>query len=246
MKIAIIADIHSNLEALKAVLEDIHTEGVDQIIALGDIIGYGPDPKEVTRLVRQNNIISILGNHEYALKNKSYFQHLNPTPRTSLEMNLAQLNRDERDYLTNLPPVMTMHNARFVHGCPPKSSTAYLMEPSPERLTKIILSFPEQIAFYGHTHLFGLYEYREGVVKNRDFSPGRHLFDPKSRYLINPGSVGQPRDGLNNHSKYIVWDRHNLTLELKSIPYDLEKTAASLRAAGYPSFNAERLFYWFV
>ena len=116
MKIAIIADIHSNLEALEAVLKDIGAEDIDQIVSLGDNIGYGPDPKGVLQLIDTYNILSILGNHEYALLNQSYFQHLNPSPRTSLEMNLGQLDRHERDYLTSLPPVMTLHDARFVHG----------------------------------------------------------------------------------------------------------------------------------
>jgi len=243
MKIAIIADIHSNLEAFEAVLQDILNESAEEIICLGDIIGYGPDPLEVVQLIRKHSIASVLGNHEYALCNPAYLNRLNPSPRASLDLNLKQLNRKDIDYLKSLPPVMTRHGALFVHGCPPKSPTAYLLEPSDKMLGKIFGSFPEQFAFYGHTHVFEFFESKDGEIHKRSFEPGIYSFPENGRYLVNPGSVGQPRDGFNNQAKYCLWDRDSLTLELKSIPYDVKKTASRLRKSGYPDFNAERLFY---
>jgi len=243
MKIAVIADIHSNLQAFEAVLTDIKKENVGEILCLGDLIGYGPDPRRVVKLTRERSIDSVLGNHEYALSNRAYFNHLNPSPRASLTLNLAQLDPLDIDYLKSLPQVITRHGARFVHGCPPKSPTAYLLEPSDRMLGKIFGSFPEQFAFYGHTHVFELFESKDGEIRKRPFSPGIHFLAENGRYLVNPGSVGQPRDGLNCHAKYCLWNPDSLTLELKSIPYDIKKTALRLRESGYPDFNAERLFY---
>lgn len=243
MKLAIIADIHSNLEAFEAVLDDIKAECVEEVISLGDMVGYGPDPGGVVRRARQHRIVSVLGNHEYALANPSYYNHLNPTPRTSLDLNLKQLTEDDVSYLKGLPKVMSCHDARFVHGCPPQSPTAYLIEPSSQLLGKIFSSFPERLAFYGHTHNFALFELRDGEVRTLKFGIGRHLLDANCRYLINPGSVGQPRDGVNNQAKYCIWSREDGIIELRSIPYDIEKTAGRLRELGYPDFNAERLFY---
>lgn len=243
MKTAIISDIHSNLAAFEAVLADIGSQGAEQTLSLGDIIGYGPDPAEVVKLLRAHRIVSILGNHEYALSCPSYFEHLNPSPRKSLEMNLAQLDPQAIGFLTNLPQVITEQNARFVHGCPPKSPTSYLMEPPHRLLAKIFPSYPESICFFGHTHTLDFIEWHNGKAEKKPFTPGLHQLHPEARYLINPGSVGQPRDGLNNQAKYLIWDTAQHTILLRSISYDVKKTAARLRQLGYPDFNAERLFY---
>ncbi|MBU0676411.1 MAG: metallophosphatase family protein [Proteobacteria bacterium] len=241
MQIAVIADIHSNFQALTEVLADMDRVGIDHIFSLGDIIGYGPDPQEVCRALFSRTLTMILGNHEYALVKPGYLERLNQSPRRSLLMNIEDLDRRSLDRLAALPKFACSHGARLVHGCPPTSPTAYLMDPSPRLLGKLFTFFPEKICFFGHTHEFALYEDQGGIAQPLEFQPGLFQLTPDTRYIINPGSVGQPRDGLDIHAKYLIWDTEAETILLKSIPYDVRETQKKLRDRHYPDFNAERL-----
>lgn len=241
MRIAVISDIHANMAALEAVLEDIETQQIDTILSLGDNIGYGPDPEEVIRELRARDIFSIQGNHEYAVVNKAYFNKLNPDPRQSLELTLKMLSTESFDFINNLEPMTVVFGVRLVHGCPPKSPTAYLFFPSQMVLDKIFGSFPEELCFYGHTHTLNFFE--EGLTPDRglDVDLGSYRLSPARRYIINPGSVGQPRDGINNHAKYLIWDRENRLVTYRDVAYDVMRTVNRLRKLDFPSFNAERL-----
>lgn len=241
MRIAVISDIHANLAALEAVLEDIESQHVDTIISLGDNIGYGPDPEEVIRELRARDIFSIQGNHEYALVNRAYFDKLNPDPRKSLELTLNMLSGESLDFVAKLESMAVVHGARLVHGCPPKSPTAYLFFPSRMLLDKIFCSFPEELCFYGHTHTLNFFEQGLPPEKGIEVAIASYNLDPAKRYIINPGSVGQPRDGINNHAKYLIWDQETRLVTYRDIAYDVMLTVNRLRQLGFPSFNADRL-----
>lgn len=241
MRIAVISDIHANMAAFKAVLGDIAGSTVEEILCLGDNIGYGPDPEEVVREIRQRRILSVQGNHEYALVNPAYFNRLNPDPRRSLELTLDMLSGESLSFIRSIEQVQTRYGARLVHGCPPKSQTAYLFFPSQLMLDRIFLSFPEDICFYGHTHTLNFYEEGQPVEQGIDIEPGTRRLHPGRRYIINPGSVGQPRDGINNHAKYLIWDQEEQTVIFRQVPYDVRQTVNRLRRLNFPGFNAERL-----
>jgi len=241
MKIAVLGDIHANYQAFKSVLEDIDHQKVDKIISLGDNIGYGPEPNQVVQALSEGQIPSVMGNHEFGLVNRRYYNFLNPTARTSLAMNLEALGQEEQKLLAKLPPLLIDHGARFVHGCPPKSPTAYLFHPTPKLLAKLFNSFDERICFYGHTHAITLLQAKDGICGIRNFGPGLYRLDPASRYIINPGSVGQPRDEFNNFAKYLIWDQEESFIRVRSVPYDVKQTINKLVTAGYPEFNSQRL-----
>ena len=243
MRIAVISDVHANQAALDAVLEDIRTEQVSEIISLGDNIGYGPDPEEVIRDLRMHKVLSIQGNHEYALINPRYFFQMNPDAKKSLEMTRNMLSEESLAYARGLEQVVIHHGARLVHGCPPKSQTAYLYYPSKDMLEKIFNSFPEKICFYGHTHTLNFFEQGQPPKKGLDVSPGIYHLRDDRKYIINPGSVGQPRDGINNHAKYLIWDLEQGTVTFKAVAYDVMRTVNKLRVLNFPEFNATRLLW---
>jgi predicted phosphodiesterase len=243
VRTAVLADIHANMAALEAVLEDIWIEQITDVVSLGDNIGYGPDPEEVIQELVKHKVVSIQGNHEYALINPNYYFKMNPDPRKSLDMTRVMLSEASLAYATSLQPLIIHHDARLIHGCPPRSQTAYLYFPSMDMLEKIFNSFPERICFYGHTHTLNFFEQGLDPGMGLDISPGTYSLRKDRQYIINPGSVGQPRDGINNRAKYLIWDRDKATVTFKAIEYDVMKTVNKLRILDFPEFNAARLLW---
>jgi len=241
LRIAVISDIHSNFAALESVFADIGQEQVDEIIALGDNIGYGPDPEKVIQALIAHGVTSVMGNHEYAVINELYFNKLNSDAKKSLQKNLAMLSSRALAYIFQHKPLLIMHGARFVHGCPPKSPTSYLFFPSFNKLKKLFSSFPEKICFYGHTHTINFFEQGMPPEKGLKIAPDSYPIKKEKQYIINPGSVGQPRDGINHDAKYLIWDSDQRIVTFKAIQYDVMKTVNQLRKLEFPSFNAYRL-----
>jgi diadenosine tetraphosphatase ApaH/serine/threonine PP2A family protein phosphatase len=151
------------------------------------------------------------------------------------------LSPESISYINSLEPVLVNNGARQVHGCPPKSPTAYLFFPSQLMLDKIFGSFPEALCFYGHTHTLNFFEEGLPPEKGLEIELGTYRLHPGRRYIINPGSVGQPRDGLNNHAKYLIWDQENELVTFRDVHYDVMRTVNRLRQLNFPSFNSQRL-----
>ena len=123
MRLAVIADIHGNYQALRAVLADISKAGIDETLSLGDNIGYGPEPEEVINALKENNISSVLGNHELALNSESYFERLNWPPQESLEISRKLMSTESIDFCRSLPPFLIRNDARFVHQADARHQT---------------------------------------------------------------------------------------------------------------------------
>ncbi|MBM9616210.1 metallophosphoesterase family protein [Desulfobulbus rhabdoformis] len=243
MRLAIIADIHGNYRALDAVLTDIAARGVDRIVSLGDNIGYGPEPEEVVRSLQGYRVISVMGNHELALVSRGYFNRLHANARQSLELSRTLLSRASLRWLKELPPVETLFEARFVHGSPPESMTVYLHNPTLTRLQRLFSTYDEQYCFVGHTHTLGWYSSLGPTVSCQEVGLGLRQLDPKGRYLIVPGSVGQPRDNLGWQAKYLLWDQDAGTMEIRAVDYDVQTTIHLIKERGFPIVNGKRL-YW--
>lgn len=243
MRLAILADIHGNYRALEAVLADIGQNSVDRIVSLGDNIGYGPEPEPVVRSLRGYRVQSVMGNHELALISRSYYHRLHANARQSLDLTRSLLSPDSLRWLEALPPVRCCHGARFVHGSPPQSMTVYLHNPTDSRLLRLFASFEERYCFAGHTHAFGWYELTGSVIKRRRVRLERKTIDRERRYLILPGSVGQPRDPLGWRAKYLLWDQAAATMEIRAVEYDVQTTMHLIKERGFPLVNAKRL-YW--
>ena len=130
MRIAVVSDIHGNLEALKQVLADIDQSGVDSVVCLGDNIGYGPESEGVVNLIRKRNIPSVMGNHELAIVEPMYVDRMNPTARRSLLLTQKLISQDTLEYIKSLKTSLIFHESLCVHGCPPDSVTKYLFQVS--------------------------------------------------------------------------------------------------------------------
>ncbi|HKK91483.1 MAG TPA: metallophosphoesterase family protein [Desulfobacteraceae bacterium] len=240
MRLAVISDVHSNLEAFSAVLASIQQRGVDAVISLGDNIGYGGDPEAVTMLLRRNLIVSVMGNHELALLNEDYLAGFNSMAKAALVKNRALLSHDSLEHLSCLKSAIGRFNGCFVHGIPPDSITTYLSHATDSLLERRMAGLSRKISFVGHTHLLGMVELgRRGIVR-RKLKQGGEPLDPESRYIINAGSVGQPRDG-DPRATFVIWDADALTVEPVFIEYDRVAAAEKIRMAGIPEVFARRL-----
>jgi predicted phosphodiesterase len=241
MKIAIISDIHGNMEAFQEVLKDIQNAKIKDIVCLGDNVGYGPDPEEVVRLMQKKQIPSVLGNHEQALAQSKYLKRMNPSAQKSAAITQGILSSHALAYCVSLQPSMIYHGARYVHGCPPDSPTTYLFAVSEARLKRLFLAMDEKICFAGHTHDLEIISFDGKKVSRNPLDQGLVDLDGTTQYIINAGSVGQPRDG-NNNAKYIIWDTVSAKIEVRFVPYDIAKTADKILKLGFPEFNATRLW----
>ena len=240
-KLVVISDIHGNLEALEAILSDISRLGLDTVVCLGDNIGYGPEPDQVLTLLRSRNIPSLMGNHEWGLLDERSLQWFNPQARRSLLQNKLLLSDESLDYIESLPVNMIIDDCLLVHACPPDSIKTYLFEISPAQFSQIFLEMTCDICMVGHTHELVLVSYTAGQITIAPLQEGIKTLDKKSKYIVNVGSVGQPRDG-NNNAKYVIWDSENLTLEVRFVPYNIGKTVEKIMALGLPRINADRLW----
>lgn len=242
MRLAVIADIHGNGQALDAVLQDIERQQAGGIISLGDTIGYGPEPDRVVSTLVARHLPSVQGNHELALIDDDYFRMLNPIAQQSLLLTRELLSPQNLNWLGGLPVLFIQADARFLHGCPPASPTEYLYDPSPIRLWRIFSSYPETICFVGHTHQLNMFKRTaSGEVSSHAIADGTIELDETCRYLFICGSVGQPRDHLDNRAKYGIWDDERRTVEIRAVAYDVANTVRSLREQGFPEINARRL-----
>lgn len=239
-KLAILSDIHGNYEALKAVLEDMDTNNINSAISLGDNIGYGPDPNIVVSTLKINNIPSVAGNHELAILNPEIKKWFNPFARESIDITETILTENARNLLKNYPDFIVSGNIRFVHGAPPDEILTYIFEISPSGLIDIFDKYPERFCFIGHTHLLKIISLNKDKLDTMSDLESFIKFQDTRRYIINSGSVGQPRDG-DKKAKYLVFDREELTLEIRSVEYDREKTRSKILAKGFPAVYASML-----
>ncbi|MBW1743812.1 MAG: metallophosphoesterase family protein [Deltaproteobacteria bacterium] len=241
MRLAIISDIHGNLEAFKEVLADIDRSQIDGLACLGDNIGYGPDSERVVELVRERDIPCVMGNHELAAVDVKYLDWMNPTARKSLVMTNEHLSESSIDYIRTLPSAMTYHGSLCVHGFLPDSAVTYLFQRSMAQLKDAFLAMEEKICFLGHTHDLLIISFDGDKVIQASLGNGIVSLHKDHQYIINVGSVGQPRDS-NNNAKYVIWDTASESIEVRFVQYDIAATADKIIELGFPEFNARRLW----
>lgn len=242
MQIAILADIHANFQALEAVLADIDSQNIDEILSLGDNIGYGPQPDEVVRELMARDIFSVTGNHELALHDKKYYKRLNFTTQDSVDLTRTLLTPETLDWSIKRPTHVVRHGARFVHGSPPDSPTQYIHNPTDNKLKRFLTLYPEQLCFYGHSHNLEMFIHdADSVIHKASLNANTYTFVEDSRYIVTPGSVGQPRDWLNRRAKYGIWDTSKNTLVIRALKYDVKTTVKLLEKSDFHISNAMRL-----
>lgn len=244
-RIAVISDIHGNLEALQAVLKALKRDGVDSVVHLGDLVGYNANPRETLGLLHTaTGAVGTLGNHDLGVFEPETAESFNVLAHQALLYSMDQLTDHEVDYLRTLP--LTVHlNERylFCHGTP-ESVHTYIMNLFQAKRTFNLLRkrYPEvQVCFHGHTHIQRLWirDHRGKVMAQRPL-PGPMSLDPDHTYLINPGSVGQPRQ-RDNRAHYLILDTDRKAIIFRAVPYDIGTAQAKILKAGLPDYLALRL-----
>jgi predicted phosphodiesterase len=243
MRYGIISDIHGNLEALQRVLEEL--EDVDEVICLGDIVGYGANPNECCQLVRERCSLIMMGNHDAAVVGLMDLRWFNAVAAEALLWTRSQLSEENINFLSSLQTVKRVDNLFLtVHGSLRYPIEEYIFD----ELTAYgsMRKMPEDIrlCFFGHTHVAEAYSKRlnEKSVSRIDMSRGGKLrISSDEVYLINCGSVGQPRDG-NSMAGFGIYDVESNEVEVKRIMYDIETAARKILRAGLPPLLAQRLF----
>jgi len=239
MKLAIISDIHANYEALDAVLQDAESEGVDQILCLGDIVGYGPDPSRCVTRIQELGCPVIRGNHDHDAANDRVLSNLNDTARESLEWTREQLSAAQRQWLGNLPFSRRVGRFMITHSSPDHPEAWHYIR-DVEAAKRCMLSQNVSLCFIGHTHNPGIFEEKGGFTQQ--MGKKSHRLDDEAKTLVNVGSVGQPRDG-DSRACYAIFDRVSRYIEYKRVEYQVSVTQERLRESGLPEELAIRLVY---
>jgi len=209
---------------------------VDRILVLGDIVGYGPDPNAVISHLRGRRVRAVMGNHDQAMLDPSLLEWFNPHAAAAARWTHGVLTAPSRRYLVSLPKYGRLGPHRYVHGSPRKP---YIWEYILDDLQalEILTRLGRRLCFFGHTHLPRIFTEEGEQVPE----PGEWIALPPAA-LVNPGSVGQPRDG-NPQAAFAVVDLARPAVRFVRVAYDLETTQAKIREAGLPEVEAARLAY---
>lgn len=238
MRVLVISDIHSNLAALQAVLDD--AEAFDALWSLGDIVGYGPQPNECIATLAEYEHRHIAGNHDWGVLGKISLDDFNGDARRANLWNREQLTDNALSYLELAPETIVEGRVTLAHGSPRYPVWEYLVYASVAKLS--FGFFDTKLCLVGHTHVPILFELSPD---GRECSATRlavreRLALGEGRYILNPGSVGQPRDG-DPRAAYLMLETDDLTMEHRRVPYDIETTQRLMRKAGLPRRNIARL-----
>jgi len=242
MRYAIIADIHANLAAFTAVLDDIDGRGgVEEVWCLGDVVGYGPDPHQCLELLCRYNHVCVAGNHDWAAIDKLDTSDFNPDAAAACRWTGQQLTPEDIHYLESLPLVIERGDFTLVHGSPREPIWEYLLSTTSAR--ENFACFQSQFCLVGHSHVPLIFEYSEdGACSLSQFPAGGVLGLAENRLIINPGGVGQPRDG-DPRASYAIYDSEAGTISLYRIPYNIGVTQARMVEYGLPVRLVARLNY---
>jgi predicted phosphodiesterase len=232
MNIAIISDIHGNLEALERALSIIHSKPIDAIVCLGDIVGYGANPNECMALVRKEATNVLLGNHDLAAVDLSAAETFTPNARISAQWTYDQLKDEDKQFIKGLSYTLELNNLLFVHASPHEPEEWHYIVTGVDARGNFD-HFREPICFIGHTHearIFG---------KNQTQSQYGTMIKGE-QYIINVGSIGQPRDG-DWHLSFGIFDTEEWSYENIRSEYDVYTASEKIRKAGLPRVLAERI-----
>jgi diadenosine tetraphosphatase ApaH/serine/threonine PP2A family protein phosphatase len=233
----ILSDIHANWEALQKVMQ--HAAGFyDKILNCGDLVGYGPDPNRVVEFCRGHDAAVVRGNHDKACVGLGDLDWFNPVARASALWTRGQLTPENRIYLEHLPTgPRDVEDFQILHGSP-ADEDEYLV--NVDEVQHIIQYLHLGLSFFGHTHLQGGFLIQRNGV--RRLTRDRIDLEERPSYLINPGSVGQPRDG-DPRAAYALYNTEERSIQLRRVEYDASATARKIVNAGLPDLLARRLMF---
>jgi len=238
MRVLVVSDIHANLNALEAVLADAGS--VDATWCLGDLLGYGPDPNECVERIRNlPNLTCLLGNHDAAFLGQIDVDTFNLEARQSLDWVKNRVSDDNMEYIQRLPEMTEVGQVTLVHGSPRNPIWEYILDPRTAR--RNLDHFQTPYCFVGHTHLPILYQFNPEMTVVTVISPEPdNSYQLTPRALLNPGSVGQPRD-RDPRAAYGIYDTEKALWQPHRVTYDIAAVQTRIRLAGLPLKHAMRL-----
>jgi putative phosphoesterase len=242
MKYAVMADIHSNYEALSAALEKLRQLNVDAYVFCGDLIGYGPDPELCVRaLSKLKNLIAVMGNHDMSLFEHSFFYWFSDFARDSIKFTNKNLSDKSLKFIKGFAEQYHGKDFALVHGSFLNPFRDYLL--SCEQFLLNLDKWSGQVCFVGHSHIPFIMSRKNTLPPRINVFTGRDVtikMRPDTRYVINPGSIGQPRDA-NNMASFGVFDAKQRTFRLLRVPYDIETTQKKMAKTGLSGILLNRL-----
>jgi len=243
MRVAVLADVHANLPALQAVQEHFLAQGAEEVWCLGDTVGYGAEPFACLQLLADLEAVLIAGNHEQAACNLAEANGFNATAADAIRWTRDALTPETRKSLCELPVNISPHPGVFLFHGLPGNTTGYLRTEETGQMVFDHLTDRDpriRLAFFGHTHRPMIFTHLEGSPV-RMFVPGEDLLlAPGRRYLVNPGSVGQPRNG-DPSAHYLMFDTDEGRVSFRKVPYDIDAAQERILKAGLSPSLAARL-----
>ena len=242
MRAAVLSDIHANRQALEAVLAAVDEAGVEEIWCLGDMVGYGAEPDACTALVRERCATCLVGNHDLAVLNAIDISTFSDTAAAAVEWTRDIIGEESLEFLASLDPAASQQGIGLFHASPRDPVWEYVI--SVDQAEAGFAAQEERVGLIGHSHIALFFARgvggRRGSAQGAQAGEGTELEIAEGSWLLNPGSVGQPRDG-DPRAAWLELDTEEWTVRYHRVSYDVEGAAAAILAAGLPRILAERL-----
>jgi len=237
MRYGIFADVHSNLEALEAVVNGYKDERIDRYLCVGDIVGYAANPLECIQIIKRLSPVMVAGNHDWGAVGRLPFEYFSRVAREAIIWTSSVLGSAEKDFLFGLPLLYTEGNFILVHGTLFRPQDFYYLNTA-VAASRSFTVLDKQLCFVGHTHKPGVFVEQDKDLSFRKFSSLK--IENNKRYIINVGSVGQPRDG-NPQAAFAIYDTDEKIVELKRVTYNFSATQEKILKLDLPGSLARRL-----
>jgi diadenosine tetraphosphatase ApaH/serine/threonine PP2A family protein phosphatase len=239
MRVAVISDIHANLHAVEAVLREIDAEEPDALWCLGDLVGYGPRPNECCAIVEERADVCLVGNHDLVCLGRIGLEEFNHEAAAAAEWTRGQLDERSREFLDSLSPSAAVEQAQLFHASARDPIWDYVLTDEAALATLLLTTAP--LVLVGHSHVALAVELRdEGLLSGGLAPAGTERELDGARRLMNPGSIGQPRDG-DPRAAWLLLDFERRFASFRRVAYPIEETQDEMRAAGLPEALAARL-----
>ena len=245
MRLALISDIHSNLPALEAVLADVEAAGVEHVWCLGDVVGYGAQPNECAALVAERCEVCLVGNHDLAALERLDISTFSPAAASAVRWTREEMSETTHGFLAGLEPSDEGREVGLYHASPRDPVWEYVLWP--DQAAQCIRAQAKRVSFVGHSHValfFALADEGTGEIEDArgaQAAAGTSLDVRRGRWLVNPGSVGQPRDG-DPRAAWLELDTETWQASFHRVAYDIDRAADAIIAAELPEHLARRLY----
>ncbi len=241
MRYGILGDVHGNLSALEKVLARFRQEGVDRVVSVGDVVGYGAAPRECLQRIRELDAAMVLGNHDAACIDRLDLMYFNKYAREAVLWTQGELGEPDREWLGSLPLTLHLEHCSVAHGTLHRPELYdYIQSPTDADPSLDVMPLP--VCFVGHTHVpITLLRLREDPTRTGNTRDSEVDVDEASCALVNVGSVGQPRDE-DPRAAYCIYDSDLGKVWIRRVDYDIDREAERIHAAGLPGMLADRLY----